>query len=98
MQEKASPGNHDSPPDLRHRIINALEDPRYEWRTIDGLAEQIGISPSQIREILEDLKEELVRSSIRDESGRELYTTRRHYRQTHGLGSRILNALSDKVA
>lgn len=98
MQEKTKSGNEHSGPDLRKRIIDALEDPRYEWRTIDGVAEEIGVPPAQIREILEDLKQQIVRSSIPDESGRDLYTTRTYYRQTHGLGSRILNALSDKVA
>jgi hypothetical protein len=98
MQEQSKSGNHHPPPDLRKKILGALEDPRYEWRTVDGAAEETGTQAAQVREILKDLKEEIVRSSIPDESGRELYTTRRHYRQTHGLGSRILNALSDKVA
>ena len=51
-----------------------------------------------VRQILEELNGEIIRSSIPDESGRNLYTTRKHYRQIQGLGTRILNALSDKVA
>jgi predicted ArsR family transcriptional regulator len=98
MQEQINSGNQYSPADLRKKIIGALEDSRYEWRTTEGVAKEVGITPAQVRETLEDLKEEIVRSSVPDESGRDLYTTRRHYRQTHGLGSRILNALSDKVA
>lgn len=83
---------------VRDQIIRALEDDRYEWRTVDGVGEQIGIPAAQVQEILESLKQEIVRSSIPDESGRSLYTTRKHYRDTHGLGSRFLDALSDKVA
>jgi hypothetical protein len=83
---------------LRDQIIHALEDDRYEWRTIDGVSGQIGVPTQQIQEFLENVKQEIVRSSIPDESGRSLYTTRRHYRETHGLGSRFLDALSDKVA
>jgi hypothetical protein len=98
MQEQIEFGNQYSTADLRTKIIAALEDSRYEWRTPEGIAKEVGITAAQVREILEDLKEEIVRSSIPDELGRDLYTTRRHYRQTHGLGSRILNALSDKVA
>jgi len=84
--------------DLRGPIIRALEDDRYEWRTVDGVSEQIGIPAAQVQEILESLKQEIVRSSIPDEAGRSLYTTRKHYRDTHGLGARFLDALSDKVA
>ena len=84
--------------DLRGQFIRALEDDRYEWRTVDGVSEQIGIPAAQVQEILESLKQEIVRSSIPDEAGRSLYTTRKHYRDTHGLGARFLDALSDKVA
>jgi hypothetical protein len=83
---------------LRAAVIRALEDPRYEWRTVEGLAEQTGLSATNLRQILEELNGEIIRSSVPDESGRALYTTRRHYRQTQGLGTRILSALSDKVA
>lgn len=83
---------------LRDQIIRALEDNRYEWRTVEGVAEQIGIPAAQVQEILESLKQEIVRSSIPDEAGRSLYTTRKHYRDTRGLGARFLDALSDKVA
>ena len=86
--------------DLDHRniVVGALEDPNYEWRTVEGVAEQTGVPASSVRQILEELNGEIIRSSIPDESGRSLYTTRKHYRQTQGLGTRILSALSDKVA
>ena len=83
---------------LANAVLQALEDSRYEWRTIDGISQQTGIPAKKVQEILEKLPTEVVRSSIPDESGRNLYTTRKHYRDTHGLGTRILNALSDKVA
>jgi hypothetical protein len=84
--------------ELSDRIVRALEDPRYDWRTIEGVANETSISPATVQEVLENLKQEVLRSSIPDESGRNLFTTRRHYRQTHGLGARFLAALSDKVA
>ena len=83
---------------LANSVLQALEDSRYEWRTIDGISQQTGIPAEKVQETLEKLPTEVVRSSIPDESGRNLYTTRKHYRDTHGLGTRILNALSDKVA
>jgi hypothetical protein len=86
--------------ELEHRniVVRALEDPNYEWRTVEGVVEQTGLPAPSVRRILEELNGEIIRSSIPDESGRNLYTTRKHYRQTQGLGTRILSALSDKVA
>ena len=84
--------------DRRNIVVSALEDPNYEWRTVEGVSEQTGLSASNVRQVLEELNGEIIRSSIPDESGRNLYTTRKHYRETQGLGTRILSALSDKVA
>jgi hypothetical protein len=78
-------------------VIDALEDPRYDWRTVEGVAEQTGVDPYTVRAILKESEDKIVRSSVPDESGRSLYTTRRHYRQTNGLGTRILSALSDRI-
>jgi len=90
--------NGSAPARLKQAVTDALEDSRYEWRTLEGIAQQTQLPLAQIREILGYLENEIVRSSVPDETGRDLYTTRRHYKKTHGLGSRILTALSDKVA
>jgi hypothetical protein len=84
--------------DRRNIVVRALEDPNYEWRTVEGVAEQTGLAAANVRQMLEELNGEIIRSSVPDESGRSLYTTRKHYRETQGLGTRILSALSDKVA
>lgn len=99
MSELATGNNGNAQLDdtTMRRVIDALEDPRYDWRTVEGVAEQIGVDPSTVRAILKRSEDKIVRSSVPDESGRSLYTTRRHYRQTNGLGTRILSALSDRI-
>jgi hypothetical protein len=99
MSELATGNNGNAQPDdtTMRRVIDALEDPRYDWRTVEGVAEQTGVHPSTVRAILKGSEDKIVRSSVPDESGRSLYTTRRHYRQTNGLGTRILSALSDRI-
>ena len=79
-------------------IVLALEDSRYDWRSVDGVSEQTGIPATQVREALENQMPEIVRSSVPDELGRALYTTRKHYRQTHGIGARFLDAVAGKIA
>ena len=79
-------------------VISALEDSRYEWRSMEGISEQTGLPQAQVGRIIEEMEDEIVRSSVPDEKGRSLYTTRRHYRATHGFGARLLDALADRVA
>ncbi len=98
MRENGNPAAPQMDASLRDLIIRALEDERYEWRTVDGLSKQIGILEAKVQEVLAGLEQEVVRSSFPDDSGRALYTTRNHYQQTHGVGTRFLNALSAKVA
>lgn len=82
------------PPEVT-AVITALENPKYNWRTIDGIGEETGLSPSQIGGILslDDFQHTIVHSrTTRDRQGRDLYSTRAHYRQTRGLLNRFLDA------
>jgi hypothetical protein len=98
MSDNGNRQNQLKDTDLQDVIISALEDPRYDWRTVEGVAEQTSVPGPKVQEILKSLERDVVRSAIPDELGRALYTTRKHYRETHGLGARFLSALSDKVA
>jgi DNA-binding Lrp family transcriptional regulator len=71
----AEPGSEKS-------VVQALEDKRYKWRTIGGIAGQTGISPGEVRRILKKLidAEIVIRSTVPSVEGEDLYTTRRHYK------------------
>jgi len=62
-------------------VVQALEDPRYAWRTVRGIARQLKATKEEIQDILDKKAEEVVKSSIPANTGEELYTTRRHYNQ-----------------
>ena len=85
-------------PATRNAVLNALEDDRYVWRTIDGIAKDTGLDSDTIWVILDDPATELLISSYPDERGRGLYTTRRHYKSKRSVGWRLLGAIADKVA
>ena len=80
--------------ELLSAVRSALEDERYDWRTVSGLSRQLKLTDSDILNLLQKI-EDVVRSS--DETGRSLFTTRSHYEKTHGLGDKLLSALADKV-
>jgi hypothetical protein len=77
------------------RLINALQDERYDWRTVGGLARALGMDESTVNSLLNSMPDTVVRTTTSD--GRILFTTRNHYKRTHGLGDKLLSALADKV-
>jgi hypothetical protein len=81
--------------DLKTAVLKALEDERYDWRTIKGLVKSTGATEQDILSMLNSLADKIVRSQ--DADGRSLFTTREHYQKTHGLGDRILSALADRI-
>lgn len=80
---------------LQMAVLKALEDERYDWRTIKGLVESTDATEAEVISVLNSLSDKIVRSQ--DADGRSLFTTREHYQKTHGLGDRLLSALADRI-
>jgi hypothetical protein len=78
------------------RLIKALENPRYDWRTVSGIASEMGEPESRIKTALDSMKSVVVRATNPD--GEPIFTTRRHYQKSHGLTDRLISALTDRVA
>ena len=102
MRKKKSPRREgrSMPPtsktiDIAAAILAALEDERYDWRTIKGLVNSTGASEAEVINVLNSMSDRVVRSQ--DADGRSLFTTREHYQKTHGLGDRLLSALADRI-
>jgi hypothetical protein len=81
--------------DLTSAVIQALEDERYDWRTIKGLVKSTDATEPEIISVLNALSDKIVRTQ--DADGRSLFTTREHYQKTHSLGDKILSALADRI-
>ncbi len=78
--------------ELEDKIIAALEDPRYDWRTVEGMAQETGVSEAVVMESLKRLADKVIESSTPDERGRSLFTTRRHYSRLNNFMKRSLSA------
>jgi predicted transcriptional regulator len=81
--------------DFKAQVIKALENPQYDWRTIQGLASELHASESEVVRALGSLRDIVVRTE--DGQGRRLFTTRSHYEKTHGFADKLLSALSDRI-
>lgn len=60
-------------------IIRALEHPGYEWRTIDGVAAETGISFEEIDKFINEHPEIVIKSNVPRDDRTDLYTTWKHF-------------------
>jgi hypothetical protein len=56
------------------KVMESLEDPRWDFRTVSGLATSTGLSERVVRDVLNRYPQFIRRSPIPDSQGRELYT------------------------
>lgn len=80
-----------------HEVIKALENPKYEWRTNSGIAKDTGLDPEVVLQAISELADQVVRSSILSTDGRELFTTRSHFRKKSSFPERFLVAMRGRL-
>lgn len=64
------------------KIISALRDPRWDYRTIDGIAKDTELTPEQVMSFLESRKDIVWKSNIPDKLGRDLFTLKERVSQS----------------
>jgi hypothetical protein len=79
-------------------VIKALEDDRFKWRTIKGIATAARISPTKVEAVLQEQQDKIVRSSINGANGEALYATRRHFKKKSSFGEKIMAAMRNRIA
>lgn len=64
-----------SPSDAQAAVARALSDPRWDFRTVEGIAGDLGFNPEIVKEILlEFVEQEIARESlVPDPDGRKLF-------------------------
>ena len=73
------------------RIMSALEDPQWNWRTVDGIRRETGIPPDEIRRLLLRSGRIVVRSVVVIGRDATSITSRKRYRERHSLMERLLD-------
>lgn len=58
------------------RVLEALAEPQWDFRTIDGIAKETGLTPGEIKKALNAHPDLVRRSLVTDRLGRSLYTLR----------------------
>ncbi len=79
------------------KVRRALENPRYKWRTVEGIARETGHDFITVVSSLTAHADQILKSSIPAKDGRDLFTTREHYRAKSTLWERLESAITNKV-
>lgn len=62
---------------LAERLLRALADERWDFRTVEGLSRELGVDESLVQSYLDSLSSYVRKSPIRDRKGRDLFTLRK---------------------
>jgi predicted transcriptional regulator len=80
-------------------LIAALEKKDFKWRTVDGIAKELGRSESEVLEGLQKLIDQgaVIRSTVPAKNGEDLFTTRKHYAEFASPVERVLAAFRNRA-
>ena len=83
-------------PGVSGRVLEALSNPKYVWRTLVGLQKETDLPKEVLLEVLDGMRDDsLVTSRGRD--GKAVYTTRDHYQKTQSVLGKIVSVLSGEI-
>jgi hypothetical protein len=78
-------------------VLKALSNPKYQWRTVAGIAKETGLDPDIVTDVLGRLKDRMVRSTRSTKDGQEVFATRERFRQFASPWTKILGALKNRA-
>ncbi|TKF06584.1 hypothetical protein [Vibrio kanaloae] len=79
------------------RIKKALEDDKYTFRTIGGVAKAANVSEAEVKKALQEHKEEVVELYRKGVNGEKLVSTRKHYKKKATWKEKMMGAVLNRV-
>jgi hypothetical protein len=77
-------------------LANLMKEDKKTWFTLTDLSQKINTSVPEVQKILK--KSNLfVRSSIRDEEGQDLYSSREDFQKKESFTNKILGAFKNRI-
>ncbi|MDR3665813.1 MAG: hypothetical protein P4L35_03110 [Ignavibacteriaceae bacterium] len=83
--------------EILRKVIVALENPKYDWRTLEGIVKELRLPLETVKAAIANLDDIVIRTSAPNASGHVLYTTRQHYYKKRGFFTRSLTAASGSI-
>jgi hypothetical protein len=91
--------NDDLSPDaMAAAVAAALENPKFRWRTIGGIAKETGIDPADVGATLaKEVGATVLVAPVPSKDGEKLYSTRKRVLETASLGEKLVGAFKNRV-
>ena len=78
-------------------VQSAMENPKYTWRTLKGIAAEKGLTEAKVAELIQANRDAILQSEIPSADGQALYTTRKHYLEQTGPVGKMLGFYQGKL-
>ncbi len=82
---------------LEKKLFEALEDPKWEWRTISALSKASGLDQEGTRRVLRKYPILVRQSVIPASNGEDLYTLQRRYFERQSTLEKFWNSVSSSA-
>ena|SRR6266853_1206494 len=79
---------------IERKIFEALEDPRWDWRTISALSRASGLDAENTRQVIRKYPILVRQSTVPGPNGEDIYTLQRRYIGRLSLGEKFWNSVS----
>ncbi|SRR6266568_7543170 len=83
---------------VERKLFEALEDPRWEWRTISALSKASGLNQEGTRQVLRKYPVLVRQSVVPAANGEDLYTLRSRYFERQSTLEKFWNSVSSSPA
>jgi hypothetical protein len=81
----------------RTKVLAALSDDRYTWRTIRGVATDTQVAESQVLEIFNHSRDRVIFSNYYSKQGEQLFALREHLIKKLGFVGQISGAFHNRL-
>jgi len=65
--------------ELKQKVFEALDNPKYKWRTIGGISRETGIAFETVYYTVYKYRDEVVGSAVSSDTNEPLFTTRENW-------------------
>jgi hypothetical protein len=91
--------NDQSIEEIKNRVVRALENEKYDWRTFEGIIRETKLSRDDVSVALTQLDDEgkLVQSYGSNKRNNPLFTTRDYYNRSRTIIDQIKSSWADAV-
>ncbi len=79
------------------KVILALENDQYKWRTVRGIARDSGLEKDLVHHVLKAKENAIVQSSVPSTKGEDLFTLRETFSANTSISAQLIGAFKGRA-